>query len=214
MRGDNRAGRFSIEYERGSNVSGTSVELVQTVGTFVDWWLYDQDNTVLDSIYDVGYSSVGGGRKWKSPFTIPVVNAHVEQGVTMQNERGFYNTDQLMIVINVDVVENHLNFYGGNASNSRQLSNIETNPDSYLRDRIVFRNQVYTPMKVLPQGIIKDKYSLLQIICEQVNAEELVNDPQFQKFANYRAFEDIGIDPIDSFRYNEREYNLNIYGGY
>ena len=52
MRGDNRAGRFSIEYERGSNVSGTSVELVQTVGTFVDWWLYDQDNTVLDSIYD------------------------------------------------------------------------------------------------------------------------------------------------------------------
>ena len=132
----------------------------------------------------------------------------------MQNERGFYNTDQLMIVINVDVVENHLNFYGGNASNSRQLSNIETNPDSYLRDRIVFRNQVYTPMKVLPQGIIKDKYSLLQISCEQVNAEELVNDPQFQKFANYRAFEDIGIDPIDSFRYNEREYNLNIYGGY
>jgi len=188
MRGDNKEGRFSIQYERGSNVSGTTSELVQTVGTFVDWWIYDQTNTVIDPVYDVGYGSFGGGRKWKTPFTIPVVNAHLEQGATVQNERGFYNTDQLTIVINVDVVENHLNFFGANASNSRQLSTIEVNPDAYLRDRVVFRNQVFTPMKVLPQGIIKDKYSLLQISCEQVNAEELVNDSQFQRYANYLAF--------------------------
>lgn len=188
MRGDNREGRFNIQYERGSNVSGTMVELVQTVGTFVDWWIYDQDNTVVDPIYDVGSNYANGGRKWKTPFTIPVVNAHLEQGVTVQSERGFYNTDQLTIVINVDVVENHLNFYGANASNSRQLSTVEVNPDAYLRDRIVFRHQVFTPVKVLPQGIIKDKYSLLQVSCEQVNAEELVNDSQFQHFANYSAF--------------------------
>lgn len=193
MRGDNREGRFNIAYERGSNVSGTTVELVQTVGTFVDWWIYDQTSTVIDPIYDVASSGIGGGRKWKTPFTIPVVNAHLEQGVTVQSERGFYNTDQLTIVINVDVIENHLNFYGANASNTRELSTVEINPDAYLRDRIVFRRQVFTPVKVLPQGIIKDKYSLLQISCEQVNAEELVNDSQFQQYANYLAFDESTI---------------------
>ncbi|CAB4122196.1 hypothetical protein UFOVP27_98 [uncultured Caudovirales phage] len=189
MRGDNREGRFSIPYERGSNVSGTSVELVKTVGTQVDWWIYDQSSSVIDPIYDVASDSIGGGRKWKTPFTIPVVNAHLEQGITVQSDRGFYNTDQLTIVINVDVIENHINFYGANASNIRELSTVEINPDVYLRDRIVFRHEVFSPVKVLPQGIIKDKYTLLQVTCEQVNAEELVNDSQFQHFANYSAFD-------------------------
>lgn len=189
MRGDNREGRFNIVYERGSNVSGTTVELVQTVGQKVDWWIFDPVNTAVDPIYDVGSSVVGGGRKWLTPFTISVVNAHLEQGVTVQGDRGFYNTDRLTITINIDIVENHLNFYGANAANIRELSTVETNPDLYLRDRIVFRNEVFSPVGVLPQGIIKDKYTLLQITCEQVNPEELVNDSQFQHFANYSAFD-------------------------
>lgn len=190
MRGDQREGRFSIAYERGSSVSGTSVELVQTVGTFVDWWIFDPENTEVDPIYDVGSSVIGGGRKWLNPFTIPVVNARLEQGASVQNDRGLYNTDILTVTINVDVIENHLNFFGGNASNRRELHTIELNPDLYLRDRIVFRNEVFSPTQVAPHGIIKDKYSLLQITCEQVNSEELVNDSQFQHYANYVAFDE------------------------
>ena len=193
MRGDQREGRFSIAYERGSSASGTNVELVQTVGTFVDWWIFDSVNTVVDPIYDVGSSVIGGGRKWLSPFTIPVVNAHLEQGATVQSDRGFYNTDVLTITINIDVVENHLNFYGGNAANRRQLSTVELNPDAYLRDRIVFRNEVFSPTQVSPRGIIKDKYTLLQISCEQVNAEELVNDSQFLTYSRYSAFDQTSI---------------------
>ena len=189
MRGDQREGRFNIAYERASSVSGTSVELVQTVGTFVDWWIFDPVNTEVDPIYDVGSSVIGGGRKWLSPFTIPVVNAHLEQGASVQNDRGFYNTDILTVTINVDVIENHLNFYGGNAANHRELHTLEINPDLYLRDRVVFRNEVFSPTQVSPHGIIKDKYTLLQITCEQVNAEELVNDSQFQHYANYSAFD-------------------------
>lgn len=190
MRGDQREGRFNIAYERGSSISGTSVELVQTVGTFVDWWIFDAVNTEVDPIYDVGSSVIGGGRKWMTPFTIPVVNARLEQGATVQSDRGFYNTDTLTVTINADVIENHLNFFGGNATNRRELHTVEINPDAYLRDRIVFRNQVFSPTQVSPHGIIKDKYSLLQIICEQVNAEELVNDSQFQHYAGYSAFDE------------------------
>jgi hypothetical protein len=133
---------------------------------------------------------MSGGRKWKTPFTIPVVNARIQQGVSVQNDRGFYNTDIMTVTINVDVIQNHLNFYGANASNARQLSTIEVNPDAYLRDRIVFRNQVFSPTQISLQGIIKDKYTLVQLSCEQVNAEELVNDSQFQRYANYRAFDE------------------------
>jgi hypothetical protein len=188
MRGDQKEGRFNVAYERGSFVSGTTTELVQTVGQLVDWWIFDPINTDVDPIYDVGSSVVGGGRKWLTPFTIPVVTAHLQQGATVQSDRGFYNTDVLTITINVDVIENHLNFYGGNAANARQLSTVESNPDAFLRDRVVFRNEVFFPTQVSPQGIIKNKYSLLQITCEQVNAEELVNDSQFQHYAGYSAF--------------------------
>ena len=190
MRGDQKEGRFNVNYERGSFVSGTTTELVQTVGQFVDWWIFDAPNTDVDPIYDVGSSIVGGGRKWMRPFTIPVINAHLEQGATVQSDRGFYNTDILTITVNVDVIENHLNFYGGKAANARQISTIETNPDAYLRDRIVFRGEVFSPTQVSPHGIIKGKYTTLQISCEQVNAEELVNDSQFQSFAGYNPFDE------------------------
>lgn len=214
MRGDQKEGRFSIAYERASNVSGTTTELVQTVGQFVDWWIFDPTSTSIDPIYDVGSSIVGGGRKWFSPFTIPVINAHLQQGATVQSDRGFYNTDILTLTINIDVIENHLNYYGGNAANAREISTVEVNPDAYLRDRIVFRNEVFSPTQVSPQGIIKDKYTLLQISCEQVNAEELVNDSQFQRFANYTPFIEANDDPLGHFGYGEEKYNYSVYGGY
>ena len=188
MRGENKQGRFDVAFERASFVSGTTTELVKTVGTTVAWWIFDEAATVVDPIYDTGSDS-GTGRMWKNPLTIPVVNAHLEQGVTVQSDRGFYNTDQLIITINVDVIEDNLNFYGANMNNIPELANVEINPDDYLRDRIVFRDEVFTPVKVLPQGIIGDKYTLLQVTCNQVNEEEMVNDSQFQHYANYSAFD-------------------------
>jgi len=189
MRGENRQGRFSVPFEHSSIISGTTTELVHTVGTNVDWWIFDQANTIVDPIYDTGAASSSGGRMWKTPLKIPVVNAHLEQGVTVQSDRGFYNVDQLTIVINVDVIEDNLNFSGANATNIAELHSVEINPDMYLRDRIVFRHQVFTPTRVLPEGIIQDKYTLLRVQCNQVNAEEMVNDSQFQHFANYSAFD-------------------------
>ena len=188
MRGENKQGRFDVAFERASFVSGTTTELVKTVGTTVAWWIFDEAATVVDPIYDTGSDS-GTGRMWKNPLTIPVVNAHLEKGVTVQSDRGFYNTDQLIITINVDVIEDNLNFYGANMNNIPELANVEINPDDYLRDRIVFRDEVFTPVKVLPQGIIGDKYTLLQITCNQVNPEEMVNDSQFQHYANYDPFD-------------------------
>jgi len=188
MRGDKREGRFNIDFERASSISGTTKELIHTVGTSVQWYIYDKVASVIDPIYDVGAATPGGGRKWKPPLEIPVVQGRLEQGVTLHDERGFYNTDVLNITINVDVLENAVNLYGSVASNLRKLSTMDTYPDLYLRDRILYRSEVFSPVKVGLHGLLKEKYTLVNIQCHQVNSEEMVNDSQFQEFANYNPF--------------------------
>jgi hypothetical protein len=186
VRGEQREGRFSIQHERGSIISGTTKEVVRTVGYEIDWWLYDQDLTQVDALYDVG-SSVGGGRRYHGPHTIPVVNAALFQGVTVQSERGFYNTDVLRITINMDIIDGS-SLSGGESRVIPELQYLPTNPDAYLRDRVVFRKQVFAVKQIFPKGIITDDYTLFTIDCNQVNAEELINDPQFQEYANYTPF--------------------------
>lgn len=196
MRGERREGRFSIDSERNSIISGTSSDLVRTVGSHVDWWFFDHINTVTDEIYDVGANTSGGGRRWIGPITIPVVNADLNQGATAQNDRGFYNTDVLTITINMDTINSGKNRTVGNMVGSAstsipQLSKMETNPDHYLTDRVVFRGEVFTPTQIFPRGIITDQYTLMTVTCNQVNPEELVNDPQFQTYANYSPLQSI-----------------------
>jgi len=187
MRGENRQGRFTIDHERDSFISGTTKEIVNTVGNVIDWWFYDPVSSEIDPIYDVGNNE--GGRRWVGPIKVPVINTSVTQGMTIQGERGFYNTDILAITINIDMIEDHRNTFGKSAATYPNLTMMEDNPDAYLRDRIVFRNQVWTPNRIMPLGLVTDKFTVLHIDCAQVNAEELVNDPQFQHYAGYSPFD-------------------------
>lgn len=191
MRGENRQGRFSVDHERQSIISGTTKEIVETVGNKVEWWFFDSENTIVDPIYDVGDSGELGGRKWIGPLVVPTINSVIEQGVTEQNNRGFYNTDILLLTVNMDVIYNGGSLLGSNEATLPRLSMIETNPDHYLQDRVVYRGEVFSPRKVYPRGLITDKYTLITIQCNQVNSEELVNDLQFQKYANYRPLDQI-----------------------
>ena len=59
-----------------------------------------------------------------------------------------------------------------------------TDPNQHIKDRIVFQDQVFVPTRVLPRGRYAARYSVITIDCNLVNAEELVNDPQFQTYAN------------------------------
>jgi len=188
MRGENRQGRFNIPHERDSIISGTTKEMVNTVGNVIEWWFYDEANTLVDPIYDTG-DNTNGGRLWIGPTLVPVINTSLMQGVTAQNDRGFYNTDILKITINIDMVEDHRRHYGKSASTYPNLTQMEINPDVYLRDRVVFRNEVWAPTQVSPLGLITDRYTVMSITCNQVNSEELVNDTQFQKYANYSYFD-------------------------
>jgi hypothetical protein len=58
------------------------------------------------------------------------------------------------------------------------------NPDFQNRGRIVWKNQVYRPFGVQQRGIVAERFTLLVVDCQQIMPEEMVNDPQFQSFAN------------------------------
>jgi hypothetical protein len=190
MRGERRIGRFNIPNERASIISGITSELVRTVGNEVLWYVFDAASTNVDPVYDVGSSNPEtGGRRWFQPLTVPVTKALLYQGATVQADRGFYNTDVLRITMNIDVIEKGTNLYGMDASNMPHFETMLANPDDFLRDRIIFRNEVFSPSKIQPLGIVNNLYTLVSIECLQVNAEELINDPQFQHFAGYNPFD-------------------------
>jgi hypothetical protein len=173
MRGNKVQGRFKIDYETTSMDEGIVDELRDPVGTAVDWWLWDAAYTeanptlVFDPIYNTSNEETGKGRRWIEPFQMPVIMAQQLRGTNVMNERGRYTTDTLRLVIAVDDV-------------NRLLPAMVTDPNIHIRDRIVFQGEVFVPTRVLPRGRYKDRYSVVTIDCNQVNAEELVNDPQFQ----------------------------------
>jgi hypothetical protein len=96
--------------------------------------------------------------------------AQVIRGANIMNERGFYTTDTLRIVINVRDIEN-------------LIPEMLPIPEQHLKDRIVYKGQVFTPTRLLPRGHFADRYAVITVDCNEVNPEELVNDSQFQEYA-------------------------------
>lgn len=177
MRGNKVQGRFKIDYETVSMDEGIVDELRDPVGTQVDWWTWDPDALAadyanwVDPIYDVSNQEDGKGRRWNDPFKLPVIMAQILRGTNVMNERGFYVVDTLRLIISV-------------ADLNRLLPDIVDNPSNHIKDRVVFQEEVFVPTRVLPRGRYADRYSVVTIDCNMVNAEELVNDSQFQNYAN------------------------------
>ena len=180
MRGGNessdRNSRFNMDYEAYSMYEGMAEELGGTVGVNVNWFrwqeyfLEENYDTIVDDIYDVSSSVPGEGKRWMLPFKMPVIMAQFVRGTNIMNERGFYVTDTLRLVINVGDAE-------------RLIPGLITDPNSHIKDRILYRDQVFVPTRVLPRGSFGYRWSVVTVDCNQVNPEELVNDPQFQRYA-------------------------------
>lgn len=177
MRGSKVQGRFTVDHETEALYEGIRDELRDPVGVDLLWYRWDQEYLlenfveIADSTYDTSNPTPGFGRRWNTPIRIPAITAQLFQGQVIQNERGLYTTDNLRIILNV-------------GDTLQPLPTLTTAPDSYLKDRIVFRNTVFTPTKVYPRGHIGYAFAVVTIDCNQVNPEELVNDPQFQQYAS------------------------------
>lgn len=180
MRGGNegadRNSRFDMDYETKSMYEGIAEDLGGVVGQEVDWfrwkdyYLDEHYTEIVDDIYDVSSSTPGMGRRWMLPFKMPTVMAQLIRSTNVMNERGYYVTDTLRLVINVGDVQ-------------RLTPEMLTDPSHHIKDRIIYRGEVFTPTRVLPRGSVGYRWTVVTVDCNQVNSEELVNDPQFQRYA-------------------------------
>lgn len=177
MRGSKLQGRFDVNHEVEAMYEGMAEEIQEKVGITVDWFRwqdwYLQENVteVVDDIYDVSSSVSGGGRRWMAPFKMPVLMARIERGGNAQNERGFYTTDMLRLIISSGEVRNRI------------PEILRNEPNQYIKDRILYRGQVFTPTRINPRGEVNFRWAVVEVECNEVNAEELINDEQFLKWA-------------------------------
>jgi hypothetical protein len=174
--GTDRNSRFDMDYEAMSIYEGIAEELGGTVGQEVDWFRWqeyylDQEyGNIVDDIYDVSSSVPGKGRRWMLPFKMPTIMAQFVRGTNVMNERGFYVADTLRLVLNAGDVQ-------------RLVPSIITDSNAHIKDRILYRGEVFVPTRVLPRGSFGYRWAVVTIDCNQVNPEELVNDPQFLRYA-------------------------------
>jgi len=55
--------------------------------------------------------------------------------------------------------------------------------DQLNKYRVVFRGQVYRPIKTQPAGLVANRYTLIIMDLTQLAPDELVNDAQFLTYA-------------------------------
>jgi hypothetical protein len=93
------------------------------------------------------------------------------------NERGFYNVDTLHLTLNVDDVKD--------VSPEMFTDNglVKPTVDFINRYRVVWKGQVYRPVKTQPAGLVAERHTLIVIDLMQLAPDELVNDAQFLQYA-------------------------------
>jgi len=205
MRGYHQGGRFDPDFESDSIDAGINHDLQRFSGTAAEWWVYDPDNTGIDPVYDVG-SYDGVGRRWRGPYNLPVVRAVIQQGAVPLTDRGFYNGDLLHLTLNAEDIE-------------KVAPGVVGNPDLQGRGRIVWLNEVFRPVKVQQAAIVANRFSLVVVDCIQVMNDELVNDPQFSRYAgpydDPRSYVKTTLPPnygYGSGGYGDTSSPLNGYG--
>lgn len=175
MRAYTPGGRFDSDFESDSISEGITGDLTNPAGTLAKWWKFDSASSVKDPVYDV--EPIGAGRVWTGPFTLKIVRSSITQGSNPMNERGFYNTDVLHLTTNID----DLFYVSPELFIDRGL--IKPELDKANRYRVVWKGQVYRPIKTQPAGLVAERHTLVVIDLIQVAPDEMVNDAQFLAYA-------------------------------
>lgn len=176
MRSFEPGGRFTTNWELDEVGDGITWDATNPFGTVAEWWIYNAAESVTDPIYDV--EPIDGGRVWDGPFNLPVISASITHGVNQANQRGFYSSDALKLTLNIDDLQRTSPeiFY-----DDRGLIKPQINLAN--KYRVVWQGQVYRPMQTQTEGYVDDRGTIIVLKCMQIMPEEMVNDEQFQQYA-------------------------------
>jgi hypothetical protein len=159
MRAHEPGGRFSIDFELNEVGDGITWDSTNPFGTHAEWWEYDTSSTTTDPIYDV--ESITGGRVWIGPM----------------DQRGFYAADMLNLTLNID------DLYKVSPQLFDKRGEFRARLQEANRYRCVWKGQVFRPYHTQPDGYIDDRGTLITLNMIQLMPDELVNDEQFQQYA-------------------------------
>ena len=175
MRAFTPGGRFTTDWELNEVGDGITWDATNPFGTIAEWWTFDKDASVVDSIYDV--EPLGAGRVWTGPEEISIISVSLMQGGAPAGPRGFYAADTMKVVLNIDdLFRVSPELFDGRGEFRPRISDAN-------RYRLVWKEQVFRPVKTQPEGYIDDRGTLILLDCIQVMPDELVNDVQFLQYA-------------------------------
>lgn len=175
MRAHTPGGRFDADFESDRISEGITEDLANPVGNSAEWWKFDSVNSQMDPVYDV--ERPGAGRVWTGPSTLRVIRSTVTEGTSPLNPRGFYNVDTLHLTINID------DMYAVSSELFSDRSKVKPSLDLANKYRVVWKGQVYRPIKTQPAGLVANRHTLIVIDLVQLAPDELVNDAQFLAYA-------------------------------
>jgi len=162
---------FDTKFEQESIDKGIA-EQQQLTGVNVQWWFWDPETSRISNVYDE--DDPGASRMWKGPVLIPVLEASRTEGVLEDAGNGAYSVDMVTLVLGYR-----------QATDAGLLPPVDEPSDVHLKDRFVWDNLVWNPSSIVARNLLGNGGTRSTIIVRatQVHDDEMVNDDQFQKYA-------------------------------
>ena len=171
---------FDTRFEQSSIDKGINDRQIE-IGVNVDWYFWDPKDSRISNVYDE--DAPGASAHWDGPHPMPVLNATRTTGSLESTGEGSYVVDMATLVI------------GYREGSLRGLRPDQT--ANHLKDRFVWEGKVWNPSSVVPRNLLggtNNRRSTIIVTATEVRDDELVNDAQFQRYA-----EPDYVDPSSGF---------------
>lgn len=166
-RADWKRGRFGVNTE--TTLIHRALRGWQArTGDSVTYFRFQHGESEMHDVYD---EATGAGRVFYGRWQLPALHVtHVESANTDPRDSGLYVTDTLRVVLEYD----QLVKFG--------LTEMDIKHGSFQRDRIAYDNALYAVQRVNVLGQIRRRDIVVAIEADQIQNDELVNDPQFAQY--------------------------------
>lgn len=166
-RADWKRGRFGINTET-TLIHRALRGWQNRTGDSITYFRFQYAESDTHEVYD---EATGAGRVFYGRWQVPALHVtHVESGNEDPRDSGLYVTDTLRAVLEYD----QLVKFG--------LTEMDIKHGSFQRDRVAYDNALYAVQRVSVLGQIRRRDVVVVVEAEQIQNDELVNDPQFQQY--------------------------------
>ena len=159
---------FDLRQE-GDDIDAALSSYQREMGTEIEWWSFQRESAAnAHPVY--GESYAGGSARWGPAERIPVLWAQVFEGPE-ENADGFYTSDRLRVAMSAEM--------------ARRFGLVDLELDrAENKDRIVYKRTVFDVRSIRTLGHLGERDITVIVDAVKVDADELVNNPDFVQYAD------------------------------